>query len=177
MIQVIKLILGYRLLMVLFVFLGEANVAWASPLINDSELPLNNLMVTTNEGAELQLDVRHMLLSKVLDEIAFKTDVPIHYSSVPEDLVTAMCVGSNLKHILGCLLDRKADFVMSYTDAINKKQATEVWVLGSKFEDSSAKADCNPTYNILDESPSALQKNESTENSETDETDILLIKA
>lgn len=157
-------------------FLTLAIGAWpSSSTAND--IVSHDFVVTTMKGAELKLETRHKLLSVVLDEIAFKSHVPIHYSALPEGLVTATCVGSTLKQILGCLLNKKTDFIMSYSDSKNssdqKDQAAEVWILGSKYESSRTIIDCT----LINTSESTLQTNESTDNSEINETESLLMKA
>jgi hypothetical protein len=102
---------------------------------------LTELLINDNEGSEFQLEVRQMPLAQVFDSIALKTHVPIHYSALPEGLVTATCVGTTLVKVLECLLDRKADLIVRYPRNVdkseNKRQLAEAWVLGSRLNGHS----------------------------------------
>jgi hypothetical protein len=98
----------------------------------------SELVTSQNKGAEFQLEVRQMPMAQVIDMVSRKTHVPIHYSVLPEGLVTATCVGSTLKQVLECLLDRKADIIVrNSVNAIKDKamagQVAEAWILGSKL--------------------------------------------
>lgn len=131
---------------------GLAGVAIAAP----SEKPLADLVISTNKGSELQLEVRQMPMVEVLKMIAAKTQVPIHYSVLPEGLVTATCVGSSLKQVLECVLDRKADLIVRYSRNADKSeskgQLAEAWVLGSRLDGTVARLDCP----LTDKASSAL---------------------
>jgi hypothetical protein len=97
----------------------------------------NSIRIVANGevGVEFQLDARQAPLAQVLNEIARKTAVPVHYSVLPEGLVTATCVGSTLKKILECLLGPRVDLVFRYSQGSAKTerlpQPVEVWLLGS----------------------------------------------
>jgi hypothetical protein len=98
-------------------------------------------IVSDDPGSKLQLQVRQMPLERILRAITAKTRIPIHYSIVPEGLVTATCVGPTLKHVMECLLARKADLIVRYHKLLDQSQAgveaqdqaAEMWVLGSRF--------------------------------------------
>jgi HEAT repeats len=102
-------------------------------------------IISDDKGSELLLEVRQMPLQRVLSTITAKTGVPIHYSVVPEGLVTATCVGATLKQIMECLLARKADLIVRYhkpssqiqAKGSDKNQPVEMWVLGSQFTDAT----------------------------------------
>ncbi len=102
------------------------------------------LQTTRYAGAELQLEVRQAPLSKVLKYIRSQTQVPIHYSVLPEGLITATCVGKSLKPVLECLLNNKADLIVRYTDGKNTEEhgshIAEAWVLGSRLDAYPANA-------------------------------------
>ncbi len=93
--------------------------------------------LSKDTGAELQLEARQAALAQVLDELTDKTGVRIHYSVLPDGLVTATCVGSTLKRVLECLLAGKADLIFRYSAQPSKTdpkgQPAEVWILGAKF--------------------------------------------
>ena len=158
---------------ILFVmFIGMATTISASPTPMIGDSTHFDLVISADEGTELKLEVMDMPLSQVLDRIAFKSKVPIHYSILPKGLVSATCVGSTLKQILGCLLGEKTDFIISYSNQnnsiIQNEQPSEAWILGSRLAESSVTTDCAFTNS---------QKNKSTVSSQSDQTDNLLIMA
>ncbi|MEQ1531618.1 MAG: HEAT repeat domain-containing protein, partial [Methylococcales bacterium] len=88
-----------------------------------------------DKGAELQLEARKIPLVQVLNKIVDVTQVQIHYSVLPQGLVTATCVGSALQQIMACLLNQKADFILRYPQqGIAKNKPSEAWILGASFE-------------------------------------------
>lgn len=158
---------------VLFLILiSIATAIFASPTAMIDDLTHFDLVISSNEGTELKLEVIHMPLSEVLERISSESKVPIHYSILPKGLVSATCVGSTLKQILGCLLGEKTDFIISYSHQNNSikqnEQPTEAWILGSRLEESSVTTDC--AFNTS-------QKNKNTVNNKPDQTDNLLIMA
>jgi len=96
------------------------------------------IIMTDDIGAELQMEARQAPLTQVLNRIATQTGVQINYSVLPEALVTATCVGSNVKQILECLLAHKADLIFRYAsqkkNTVSFRQPVEAWVLGAKFD-------------------------------------------
>jgi hypothetical protein len=135
-----------------------------------------NLVVSDHQGSELQLEVRQMPLAQVLDSIAQKTQVNIHYSALPEGLVTATCVGTALKQVLECLLDKKADLIVRYPRVVasagGKPQISEVWILGSRLDSVIASAECPTTANMAENG--SLTLNQGGQEAEADQTDELL---
>jgi HEAT repeat protein len=116
-----------------------------------------DFIFTSHKDSEFQLEVRQAPLEQVLGSITAKTHVPIHYSVLPDGLVTATCVGSTLKFILECLLDRKADLIVRYSaDKIpSTGNVIETWVLGSRLDGTTAK-NCPVPVEINDTDFSAL---------------------
>ena len=118
-------------------------------------------VVSDYKGSELQLEVRQMPLERVFSTITAKTGVPIHYSVVPEGLVTATCVGAALKQVMECLLAHKADLIVRYpkpstqTQArvSDKNQPAEMWVLGSRFTDAANCSGATVPQQIINNSP------------------------
>ncbi|MDD1623333.1 MAG: HEAT repeat domain-containing protein [Methylococcaceae bacterium] len=144
-------------------------------------------MVANGEaGAEFQLEARQAPLAQVLNEIARKTAVPIHYSVVPEGLVTATCVGATLKQVIECLLARKADLIVRYPKssiqiqarASDKNQPIEIWILGSRFTDT---ANCSgptlPQQTISNSPVKSPDSQVEAAEKEPDQTDNLLMMA
>jgi hypothetical protein len=139
-------ILSYSILSILVLaFAFNAN-AHAENVLK-TPIPATAELVTSKEkGSELQLEVRQMPLAKVLDAIVKKTNVPIHYSVLPEGFITATCVGTSLKPVLECLLNRKADIIVRYSkdksSPTNNNQIAEAWILGSKLEVAPSSQAC-----------------------------------
>lgn len=116
-----------------------------------------------------------MPLADVLDKIAHATGVPIHYSILPEGLVTATCVGSNVKQILECLFNKKADLIFRYRRPSKENQQNhplEAWVLGARFDmEQEASAACVPAERRIQD----MATNSQTLN--TEDTDKLAAMA
>ena len=127
---------------VFVLLIGYAGVNAAQIPTKSTTNALPDLIVNDKKNGDLQLKVRQMPLAKVLDSIANKTHIPLHYSLLPEDLVTATCVGTTLKQVLECLLDRKADLILRYPHAqsktTNNGHIAEAWILGSRLDDTAA---------------------------------------
>jgi HEAT repeats len=169
---------------IIVLLIGFTGVAVAQASAN---IPLNtpgkalaDLVITGNKGSELQLEVRQMPLAQVLDSLAQKARVTIHYSVLPEGLVTATCVGATLKHVLECLLDHRADLIVRYprdpAQADSKGQVAEAWILGSRLDSNPAHANCiaTPGGGIADKGSLMLRQNEQGAEGEPDQTDELL---
>jgi len=143
-------------------------------------------IISDDKGSELLLEVRQMPLQRVLSTITAKTGVPIHYSVVPEGLVTATCAGTTLKQVMECLLARKADLIVRYhkpssqTQAkdSDKNQPVEMWVLGSQFSDTANCSGSTLSQQPINNSP--VKSPESQADAavvEQDQTDDLLKSA
>jgi len=113
---------------------------------NASKTATAELVTSGEKGSELQLEVRQMPLDKVLDTLVKKTNVPIHYSVLPDGFITATCVGASLKPVLECLLNHKADIIVRYSrdksGSANSNGIAEAWILGSKLEASAGLQAC-----------------------------------
>lgn len=126
------LLINLQLLLILTI-MGSQAIAQVNP-VNSAYLELKE---THDAGAEWQLEARQIPLAQVLDRIAKQTRIPVHYSVLPEGLVTATCVGTSLKAVLACVLNHKADLIVRYSKnqpVNNNGQIVEAWVLGSKLD-------------------------------------------
>jgi hypothetical protein len=159
---------------VFVLLIGYAGVNAAQIPTKTTTNALPNLVVNDKKNGDLQLKVRQMPLAKVLDSIANKTHIPLHYSLLPEGLVTATCVGTSLKQVLECLLDGKADLILRYpraqTKTANNGHIAEAWILGSRID--SAVAENFPATG--DEGSFDLFQNEQNTKTEQDRIDELL---
>lgn len=134
---------------VIVMLMGFTGVTVAQTATKSPSKALADLLISDSKGSELQLEVRQMPLAQVIDSVARKTKVPIHYSVLPEGLVTATCVGTSLKQVLECLLNRRADLIVRYprnpAKDDSKGQVAEAWILGSKLDSASSLANCQAT--------------------------------
>lgn len=137
-----------------------------------------HLTVTTNTGSELQLEVQHTPLARVLNSLAQQINIPIHYSVLPKNLVTATCVGATLKEILECLLAEKAGLVFRYAKQTgNSKEIAEAWIMGSSLSDLPAQnGDC-AAATVKSNSESAVKQASQNHESEPDRAEELLAMA
>lgn len=159
--------------LVLLLVIGYMQVSFAKDHITKLTNPLNNLIISTEKNIELQLEVKETPLAQVLDTIANKTNVKIHYSALPEGLVTAICVDSTVKKILECLLDKKANLVVRNQDSnlkTNKDPLVEAWILGAKFVNPDQSSDCTAD----DKDSKKSLKNSNTANAEQERINKIL---
>ena len=131
-----------------FLLMGFINISVAHAVVKPHENNVDDMKMTGDSGNLIQLEVRQKPLGEVLNHIARKTGIPIHYSVLPTGLVTATCAGMTVKHVLDCLLAGKADLIVRYqqkgSNAESKSQIAEAWILGSKIEDAAAnRTDCS----------------------------------
>lgn len=160
-------------------------LAAAPELVSAAEQSLH-VMKTRNAGSELQVEARQVPLGRVINKIADETGVPIHYSALPEDLVTATCVGATVKQVMECLLDRKADVIFRYPQHSAKDnfdiQPIEVWVLGTRFDTGQKQADCTATkaqgnIDFVNRHPEDAQTQSASIQNGADQTEKLLAMA
>ncbi len=91
------------------------------------------ISTSKNAGGELQLEATQAVLNDLLGQLSKITGVLIHASALPDELVTATCVGTSIRPVLECLLDKKADMVFRYPQNGRTQQPEEVWLVGSNF--------------------------------------------
>ena len=143
--------------------------------------------VVDDKSSQFQLQVKEIPLERVFSTITAKTGVPIHYSVVPEGLVTATCVGATIKQVMECLLDKRADLIVRYAKptasaragkelkATDLNQPIEMWVLGSKFTNAANCSSSTITQHAIDNTPIKLaESQEKRTEAEPDQTDDLL---
>ncbi|MDO9104076.1 MAG: HEAT repeat domain-containing protein [Methylovulum sp.] len=109
-----------------------------------------NLALSKQKDSALRLEVRHAALGAVLKAIADKTGAVIHYSVLPEEPVTATCVGATVKQVMECVLGARVDRV--YRNMAGKSadkghantalQKEEIWILGTRYGDSGSSMNC-----------------------------------
>lgn len=143
--------------------------------------------VSDDKGSEFRLEVREVSLQRVFSRITDETGVPVHYSVVPGGLVTATCLGSTLKQVMECLLDKRADLIVRYpkfsasvqggnkAKVGDKNQPAEMWVLGSKFTSPANCSGSDLTQHAIDNTPAKLPEHQAdSADAEPDQTDDLL---
>jgi hypothetical protein len=113
------------------------------------------------EPKRIELEARQVQLSQVLDVIAHRLDISIHYSVLPTEPVSVTCLGETVKEVMDCLLGPKANLVFRYPDGFSQGKETgqpvELWVLGSSLEE-------RPLFPLQAECGTVSGKNESTAN-------------
>lgn len=132
---------------IIFFVVGFTQIVFAKDANQKPNNSQTNFVTTSEMGAEYQLEVRQMPLVKVLEDIFLKSKIPLHYSVLPEGLVTATCVGTTLKKVLECLLDHKADLIVRYQNNADKdkQKIAEAWILGSKISYTNESNTCSIT--------------------------------
>jgi len=86
------------------------------------------LTLSGQAPANIHLEARQAPLAQILKEIARKTGSIIHYSVLPEALVTATCAGINAGQIMDCLVGTQIGLVAHKPQ---KDKPAEFWLLGS----------------------------------------------
>jgi hypothetical protein len=121
----------------------------------------SSIQLTLSKQAQtaVRLEARAAPLGQILKAIADKTGAVIHYSVLPQEPVTANCVGANVRHVMECLLGSRVDRVYRNPQSglanlntakssnthvrHNSGQAEEIWILGSRFgQEVKVLADC-----------------------------------
>ena len=156
-----------------------STVSVASALTDKPMDTQANLSLTETTSHRLHLTAKQMPLASVLDGIANKMHIAIHYSPPLETLVTADCEQQSLKQILECLLDNKADLIVRYqaksSKAGNSETLSEAWVLntnGHKINKPEV-----PTDSRGDIATTATVKSPANSNPKLDRTEELLTRA
>jgi len=108
------------------------------PIAQSAEIEQWVVNANPSVNTSLQVEAKQADLAKLLDEIALKTGMKLHYSVLPKVPVTATCVGATAKQVLECLLGGSVDMAFRYPE--NKVAASgqrlnpeEVWILGSSL--------------------------------------------
>jgi hypothetical protein len=126
-----RMLLIYR--SALLVLLTGINAAFANPV--ESTVLTNNQYKLSKYDGQLKLDVMQMNLPSVLKQIAKSHGFPIHISALPDTLTSITCTGTELRQLLECLLDNKADLIVRYRHVgkINQSRPpiAEAWVVPS----------------------------------------------
>lgn len=125
-------------------------------------------------AVELRLRITQVKLAQALDQLAKKSGIPVHYSMLPEQFITADCAGK-IKVVLTCLLGGNVDMIYRYqTGASNlmpQTQPIEVWILEvpALFNQSESA--------IAGNQEKKQQQQIAAENKNTDNTELLLERA
>lgn len=122
-----------------------AGVSFAATAVESNREAYFKVNVSNNKGSEIQLEAQKAPLDRLLDTLAKKTKVAIHFSSLPQELVTATCVGSSLKPVLECLFAGKATLAYRGDEKSPdvSKMIQEVWVTGSSLAGKASAGDAS----------------------------------
>lgn len=123
-------------------------VAIAKATRNTASLSKDALQWTEKNG-QITLTVVQTSLQSVLQHIARQHRFPIHFSSLPEQLINTTCTGANLPQVLACLLQNKADVIVRYQPDGAKHKIkpliAEAWIVQS----TANQTDVNPGHPVL----------------------------
>lgn len=108
------------------------------PIGAEADEQAARLMLSRDAATSWRLEARQQPLPGVLKTITEKTGVPIHYSVLPQALITATCVGATVKQVLECLFNKKADLIFRYKNNAAQNSPEEVWVLGTNVDVAQA---------------------------------------
>jgi hypothetical protein len=126
-----------NLSVIIILFAGLLNVAIAEPLAK-SAAAMSDRLVWTEKKGQLKLTVEQMSLPSVLKQIAKKKQFPLHLDGLPEKLISMTCTGTELRQIMECLLDNKADLIVRYQQANLKNNSkpgiAEAWIIPSNSD-------------------------------------------
>lgn len=153
------------------------------PIAQSAEIEQWVVNANPSVNTALQVEAKQADLAKLLDEIALKTGIKLHYSVLPKVPVTATCVGTTAKQVLECLLGGNVDMAFRYpenTVAASGQQINpeEVWILGSSLHGpdnagngctSSSAVSSKPAIENVDPTQQLLRKaNAKTANERAD---------
>jgi hypothetical protein len=162
-------------------FLLMSSVLLAAEDVSNLDEQKVRLVMTKDTGVELQVETKQAPLAQVLNAIANKTGVSINYTVLPEELVTATCVGTTVKQVMECLFEGKADLIFRYSPQSSKSesqgQPAEVWVLGTKFAENFEACTPAETRQQTFQKAANAKTNPDQAEPEPDETDKLVKKA
>lgn len=92
----------------------------------------------------IHLEAEQAPMARILDEIAARTGVRVHYAALPEQAVTATCVGETVKEVVECLAGSDADLMFRYPVGEmvtgRKRRPEELWVLRTGVRGTQAPA-------------------------------------
>lgn len=92
-----------------------------------------NVVMTRDVAGVFRLQVEQASWDQVFTEVATKAGVQVHYLGLPPILVSAVCVGPSIKHIVECLLGPGANVIFRYAadeplEGLHQADAVEAWV-------------------------------------------------
>lgn len=108
------------------------------PIGAEADEQAARLMLSRDAATSWRLEARQQPLPGVLKTITEKTGVPIHYSVLPQALISTTCVGATVKQVLECLFNKKADLIFRYKNNAAQNSPEEVWVLGTNVDVAQA---------------------------------------
>lgn len=91
----------------------------------------------------IHLEARQAPLAQILKLIADKTGAQIHYSVLPDEPVTATCMGATSEEIMNCLVGKQIGLIAHKTQ---RGTPAEFWLLGSSVESCQANTIKNSSY-------------------------------
>lgn len=126
-----------RLWRVIFV-LSFQSVASAQISSGEFLKPSVDYQRAEGTSGKLHISARNVPLKWVFDQIAKQEGLLIHPLMLPNEPINISCTEPNLKRMLECLVNRKADLIVRYQDdpikSMEDKKLAEIWVLGNQVD-------------------------------------------
>jgi hypothetical protein len=163
------------------IMLGMLSMVSNLSLANSSDKEMFSFVLSHQKDGDTEVKVSQMPLKQVLDTFSSKANIPIHYSTLPAVLVNATCKAADLKQLLECLLDNKADLIVRYgnkkTQAEISKPVVEAWILVSTANNAQSKQDMPVSTDKIDSGSGTIEENQQETEVAIDRTERLLTKA
>ncbi len=148
---------------------GMSNAAQVNAKTNSQ--PSIQIVLSQQKDSAIRMETRQTPLGQVLKAIAEKTGAIIHYSVLPEDPVTATCVGSDVAQIMDCLVGKQIGLVAHKPQ---KDKPAEFWLLGSSVGSCQAVTVApDQVHHQVASQPTDLTQN----NAELDKEQLIQIEA
>ena len=106
----------------LALFCGWANLSLAKPS------PVFFEMTANLNAKGWQLQAKQLSLPQILERLAAKANIAIHYSAVSEQLVSIACDSEDLAGLVRCVASDSADLMFRYGQSTT--QPSEIWLIG-----------------------------------------------
>ena len=103
-------------------FCGWANLSLANPSPSFFE------MTADLNAKGWQLQAKQLSLPQILERLAAKAKINIHYSAVSEQLVSIACDSEDLAGLVKCVAGDSADLMFHYGQSTT--QPSEIWLIG-----------------------------------------------
>lgn len=144
-------------------FYGWANLSLANPSPGFFE------MTADLNANGWQLQAKQLSLPQILERLAAKVKISIHYSAVPEQLLSIACASEDLAGLVKCVAGDSADLMFRYGQSTT--QPSEIWLIGKTDTTAVVASSGDKPIAVKDksvESRVSVTKKDSAKNPEED---------